>query len=342
MPRTRSSRSRVRLPCTRNLSRRTLATILSLLLAAAGAALAQPASDLAALEARLQATEAELDAAADALRVLRDAAAQGKRFVVADRPPDAARSLGEALRYGQPLVVGTLEQAIAVITFYYLLGVTEATPFDAAVLADWVRRYLREEASVDQRVAWLETRVTELEHRRDDLRAALGGTDPSRDCIRLVRVDFRIQDLGGSDVRPDPILYLMGPVHTYRAPEARGLGVHRQLGYALEWTPPPAVICEGDRFTLHFSAINLGPSEVSSGTGARVNMTDPGGGPRFECSPDPMRAAHVSSTELGNDNVCVFAVHSLVSAQLEPRAQFTVTANSYTARGAVITYHYTR
>ncbi len=208
------------------------------------------------------------------------------------------------------------------------------------VLAALLRRYVLEAQVAVERVAWLEGRVAELERRRDDLRAELGSAYPARACIRLVRVESRIQTAG--DARPDPFLSLDGEVHRYHSPERVGLGNQRYGGIILEWTPPPESICEGDRFVLSFSAVNLGPSEQRGGTGGRVQMTRAGGVPTFACSSDALAMATVLRHERDpRVNVCTFAVGSLVNAQLDPRAQFTVTTAG-TARGAVITYHYVR
>jgi len=236
--------------------------------------------------------------------------------------------------------LGTREQAIAAITFAYLFGLGEDDAFDAAVLADLLRRYVREAQVAVERVAWLERRVVDLERRRDDLRAELAALDPARSCIHLVRVAHRIQVLG--DARPDPILELSGALHRYVSPEPVGLGVQRYGGIVLEWTPPPASICEGDRFVLTFSAVNMGPAEQRGGTGGRVQMTREGGVPTFECTSDALAAAMVLRHERSPAvNVCTFTVGSLATAQLDPRAQFTVSTTG-TARGAVITYHYAR
>ena len=247
---------------------RRVLTLVALLLTITGAASAQPASDAPVLQARLDVTEAELGAATEALRELRDAVAQGKRFVVADGLLEAARGLDDALHHAQPLVFGTREQAIAAITFAYLFGLGEDDVFDAAVLGELLRRYVLEAQVAVERVAWREGRVAELERRRDDLRAELGTSDPARACIRLVRVAFRIQAVG--DARPDPILELEGEVHRYGSPERVGLDIQRYGGIVFEWTPPPESICEGDRFVLTFTAVNLGPSEQRGGTGGRV------------------------------------------------------------------------
>lgn len=71
-------------------------------------------------------------------------------------------------------------------------------------------------------------------------------------------------------------------------------------------------------------------------------MTRAGGVPKFACSSDALAVATVLRHEPGPGvNVCTFTVGSLVTAQLEPRAQFTV-STAGTARGVVITYHYVR
>ena len=228
----------------------------------------------------------------------------------------------------------------AAVTFAYLFGLGEDDVFDATVLGELLGRYVLEAQVAVERVAWLEERVAELERRRDDLRAELGAPDPVRACIRLVRVEFRIQTVG--DSRPDPILELDGEVHRYVSPERVGLGIQRYGGIVLEWTPPPESICEGDRFVLTFSAVNMGPSEQRGGTGGRVQMTREGGVPTFECTSDALAVATVFRHEREpGANVCTFTVGTLATAQLDPRAQFTV-STAGTARGAVITYHYAR